>query len=345
MNNMDKNVHELEEQIESLKKELAMLKHEIHADVSIVVAVTDNEEALKDCLDILLMQSLISIEIICIYSGSSERIINMLRRYSAADNRIIVYYVTDKGMDRIFQYGIRFSGSEYITFLSVNCWYADENVLEALYKTARENGAYACGGDSRVFGAKATEKNTPEGFCKYRDLGSDEILSCYLFKKSEIAAKVNELPELLYYYAKPFTMTLLNETDRIYKINRTVCVRRALKESEAEDIYLCAELENNISELTLRSVADHLNSAEYSLAYAEKNLLERDYSDVYKNLLQKEQLLAVGEFYRAENPQIVKSVKRINDMMDITVLEKEDVYSYENMYHIALFETIRGAGS
>lgn len=339
--NTEKSVYELEKEIESLKKELAMLRPQVKADISAVVAVTDNETALKDCLDVLLMQRSVALEVICIYSGSSERIVNMLRKYSASDNRITVYRVTDKAMNRIFQYGVQFSCAEYITFLSVNCWYANENVLQTLYETAKENGADACGGASRRFDVKSDEKNISGGMYRYRDLGDDEILSCYLFRKSAVAQKVNELPELLYYYGRPFAAMLLNEMEFLYRIDETVCVRRAVKNDEIDDLYLCAEITDAVSERSLRAVSDYLNSAEFGLRYSAKNGLGREYANIYRRLLAEDQLAAVADFYRAEAPQIVSSVKRLNDMLNVDMLEKEGFYAYDNMYHIALFGTLR----
>ena len=58
--------------------------------VSIVVPIYNVEDYLEECLESVVRQTLEDIEIICINDGSTDRSMEILKTYAAADARIIV---------------------------------------------------------------------------------------------------------------------------------------------------------------------------------------------------------------------------------------------------------------
>ncbi len=58
--------------------------------ISIIVPVYNAEEYLSQCLDSLVGQTLLEVEIICVNDGSSDGTLEILQKYATADDRLII---------------------------------------------------------------------------------------------------------------------------------------------------------------------------------------------------------------------------------------------------------------
>lgn len=58
--------------------------------ISIIVPVYNAEESLSQCLDTLVGQTLLDVEIICVNDGSSDGTLEILQKYATADDRVII---------------------------------------------------------------------------------------------------------------------------------------------------------------------------------------------------------------------------------------------------------------
>lgn len=58
--------------------------------ISIIVPVYNAEESLSQCLDSLVGQTLLDVEIICVNDGSSDGTLEILQKYATADDRVII---------------------------------------------------------------------------------------------------------------------------------------------------------------------------------------------------------------------------------------------------------------
>lgn len=58
--------------------------------ISIIVPVYNTEESLSQCLDSLVGQTLLDVEIICVNDGSSDGTLEILQKYATADDRVII---------------------------------------------------------------------------------------------------------------------------------------------------------------------------------------------------------------------------------------------------------------
>lgn len=58
--------------------------------ISIIVPVYNAEEYLSQCLDSLVGQTLLEVEIICVNDGSSDGTLEILQKYATADDRVII---------------------------------------------------------------------------------------------------------------------------------------------------------------------------------------------------------------------------------------------------------------
>ena len=65
--------------------------------VSVIVPVYNGEKYLKECMDSILNQSLVDIEIICIDDGSKDKTPEILDTYAKRDSRVKVVHKKNSG--------------------------------------------------------------------------------------------------------------------------------------------------------------------------------------------------------------------------------------------------------
>lgn len=113
--------------------------------VSIIVPVYNVEKFLPRCLDSLLTQTLIDIEIVCINDGSTDGSLQVLHTYAKKDSRIRIISQPNKGLGGARNTGIDASNGTYILFVDSDDW-IDSHSCERLYKVAsRYDADMACG--------------------------------------------------------------------------------------------------------------------------------------------------------------------------------------------------------
>lgn len=86
--------------------------------VSVIVPVFNKEKYLRNCLDILLNQSLQDIEIICVDDCSSDTSREILYEYAMKDSRIIcIFHEVNKSTSQTRKDGVSVSTGKYIMFV------------------------------------------------------------------------------------------------------------------------------------------------------------------------------------------------------------------------------------
>lgn len=110
--------------------------------VSVIVPVYNVEALLPRCLDSIVAQTLRDIEIICVNDGSPDRSIDVLNRYAAQDERIVVISQENRGLGGARNRGAEEARGEYLLFVDSDDW-IDANYCEVLYEAA-------CGADADV---------------------------------------------------------------------------------------------------------------------------------------------------------------------------------------------------
>ena len=107
--------------------------------VSVVIPVYNIEAYLPDCLDSVISQSLVEIEIICVNDASTDSSMDILKKYAARDERIrIISCDENRGQAHARNLGLEKAVGEYIYFVD-----ADDMVkagaFKDLYRIARED--------------------------------------------------------------------------------------------------------------------------------------------------------------------------------------------------------------
>lgn len=105
-------------------------------NVSVIVPVYNAALYLERCLNSLLCQTLMDIEIICIDDGSTDATNNILQQFAEQDSRLKVIVQVNQGVSAARNAGIRIAQGEYLSFVDADDW-VEADFLEILYNTAR----------------------------------------------------------------------------------------------------------------------------------------------------------------------------------------------------------------
>ncbi|MFB9325047.1 glycosyltransferase [Paenibacillus aurantiacus] len=126
--------------------------------ISIIVPIYNMERYLERCMDSLTNQRLADVQIVAVNDGSTDRSLDIARRYAAADKRIIVLDKRNGGVSDARNAGMAAAEGDYIGFVDPDDW-VDPDMYEAMYAAANAEGAdiVMCG-YVREFGTHAKEK-------------------------------------------------------------------------------------------------------------------------------------------------------------------------------------------
>lgn len=119
--------------------------------ISIIVPVYNVEEYLPKCLDSLINQTLKEIEIICINDGSTDKSLQILKKYAEKDLRFVIIDQKNAGVSAARNAGLEKACSEYIMFVDPDDW-IDIKTCEETYNYITETNAdIVCFGNYIVY--------------------------------------------------------------------------------------------------------------------------------------------------------------------------------------------------
>ncbi|MCL1801415.1 MAG: glycosyltransferase, partial [Promicromonosporaceae bacterium] len=88
-----------------------------YPDVSVIVPIYNAEPWLRECLDSVLAQRGVALEIICVNDGSTDNSQLIVDEYCAADSRVISIAQPNGGLSAARNTGLRHATGRYICFL------------------------------------------------------------------------------------------------------------------------------------------------------------------------------------------------------------------------------------
>lgn len=103
--------------------------------VSVIVPIYNCEKYISKCLESILKQSYINIEIIIINDGSTDESEKIINKYKDKDDRILYYNQENRGPSATRNVGIEISKGCYIVFVDSDDT-LEENYIESLITTA-----------------------------------------------------------------------------------------------------------------------------------------------------------------------------------------------------------------
>lgn len=156
--------------------------------ISIIVPVYNVEGYLEECINSLIHQTYLNIDIILIDDGSSDSSGEICDKYKKIDNRIQVVHKKNGGVSSARNAGLSLVNTKYISFVDPDD-YVSEQFIEKLYNSLIENSAdiavcnfFTIKGKNIFEEKEIRDKNLNQEEA-LRLLVKDEIMSSYLWNK------------------------------------------------------------------------------------------------------------------------------------------------------------------
>ena len=108
--------------------------------VSVIIAAYNIEEYIERCIESVVNQSEREIEIIIVNDGSTDNTLNIIKKMSDLDERILIIDQKNKGLVEARKSGLKNANGKFILFLDGDDW-LENNCVEELYKTAIDKNA------------------------------------------------------------------------------------------------------------------------------------------------------------------------------------------------------------
>jgi glycosyltransferase involved in cell wall biosynthesis len=119
--------------------------------VSVIIPVYNTEAYLAECLDSVINQQIRDMEIIVVNDGSTDGSLDIIQRYSAQDDRIILLDKANQGSSAARNDAMRRAKADYIMFLDSDDFFTADTVKTAYDRIRRD----AC--DIMIFNGRAFE--------------------------------------------------------------------------------------------------------------------------------------------------------------------------------------------
>ena len=124
--------------------------------VSVIIAVYNTEKYLRECLDSVINQTLLDIEIICIDDGSTDGSLMILREYEARDKRIRVLTQPHSNAAVARNRGLEIAAGEYLSILDSDDFFEAAMLEDCVRALETQNADVVC------FASKAFDMRTGE---------------------------------------------------------------------------------------------------------------------------------------------------------------------------------------
>ena len=299
---------------------------ETRVKVSVIMPIYNAFDYLRPALDSIIDQTLKDIEIICIDDGSTDRSLDIIKKYQEADKRLRIVTENNAGVSTARNKGIVRAKGEYIIFLDADDFY-EPTLLEKLYnlatekdldiafskfdiynnKTAKFSSAIdEDHGDIFDGGAIASKNEFPDTIF----LSTTGYVWNKMFKASFIKEKeLTFAPELYIFEDVHFVCLALSLADRVARIDEILIHHRVYSEQSRAKLF--RKYYNNVPEVYLK-IKEQLShqgmyiplSVSYlnlsaSRHYKIYNLLWNDAKEEFWNLLHSGYADALGWYRHA----------------------------------------------
>lgn len=231
--------------------------------ISIIIPVHNSEKYLKKCLESVINQTYVNLEIILINDASTDNSEKICKEYCLKDNRIKLFNNCSGSAGLSRNYGLEKSNGKYVIFIDSDD-YIELNMCEKLYKTIVDNYSDVC-----FCGYNIVDKTT-----KNRVFMNGKKIQNY--SKSEIENSV--INNTIYVYSKKNQLPLYAVWNGIYNleiINKNS--NRFLNENKyfSEDSIFNYEYLRNCSKITI------INDALYNHTIYNKDSICNRYNERY----------------------------------------------------------------
>lgn len=119
--------------------------------ISVIVPVYNVEKYLSKCIDSIIHQTYVELEIVLVVDGSADKCSAICDHYLTMDSRIQVIHKKNGGVSSARNIGIQASNGDYICFVDSDDW-LPRNSIELLFSKAKQFNADLVYGGMKVIG-------------------------------------------------------------------------------------------------------------------------------------------------------------------------------------------------
>lgn len=135
-------------------------------EVSIIVPIYNQELHLEKCLSSLLNIKGMSVEILCVNDGSTDKSLELIKKFKNNDSRIKIINKENTGYGDSMNRGIENAKGEYIFFVESDDWLVD-GALNVLYENAKNFSADIVKGNYFIYNSHQNQVNIYENLKKF----------------------------------------------------------------------------------------------------------------------------------------------------------------------------------
>lgn len=204
--------------------------------VSVVIPVYNTEKYLSACLESVLSQTLTNIEIVCVNDGATDCSASILENYAKRDSRVIVIRKDNQGVAAARNDGINAAKGEFVCFIDSDDVYPDKDILEVLYKKAKNNNVDICGGSMVHFESARPQVLRPsgyqgetfeeEGLVRFSDYQFDYGFTRFIYNRCFLNQYCIRFPLLTMFEDPPFLVHALHHVHSFYAVDKVVYAYR-----------------------------------------------------------------------------------------------------------------------
>ncbi len=222
--------------------------------VSVIVPIYNAYDYLSAALNSILDQTLREIEVICIDDGSTDRSIDIIKKYREADSRVRIVTENNAGVSTARNKGIARMRGKYVIFLDADDFY-EPTLLEKLYNLAESQNLDIALSKFDIYNNKTekfsapTDENHGDIYAHGAVVSKNEFPNYIfesttgyvwnkLFRSSMIKEKeLTFAPELYIFEDVHFVCSTLAFADRIAKVDEVLIHHRVYSEQSRAKLF------------------------------------------------------------------------------------------------------------
>lgn len=295
--------------------------------ISIIIPIYNCEEYLEECIKSVFCQTLKELEIICINDGSTDGSVQIVKKFCAEDERVILLHQENQGAGAARNRGIKKAKGKYVAFLDGDDYYLDPEALELMYKECETKGVSICA-SLRKFLENGREEllelfqdTVKNNILKYEDFQLDYEYQSFLFLRKHLIENEIFFPSYRRFQDPPFLVKALYKAQKFTVVDtylycyRVPNVRTRFNRKKAEDL-LCGLIDNLLFaqkhnlEILFQNTLFRL---EYEYSSIICNNINMDDLKILSLLLKANQI--VYEQYRTED-YVIRPLKMLSFYMN-----------------------------
>lgn len=160
--------------------------------ISIIIPVYKVEKYIKKCIDSVINQTYVNLEIILVDDGSPDNCGKICDEYAKKDNRVKVIHKENGGLSDARNYGLDIVEGQFIFFLDSDD-FIEKYTIEYLYKLCKKNNAEISVGQTRFLYENQENNKQEEPKENIRIYKTEQALEAMLYSQEFTNIACNKL--------------------------------------------------------------------------------------------------------------------------------------------------------